>query len=908
MNKIRYTIALLAILLAAGCQKPFNEHYSELRLNSDEYQVSSDEGKCVITVYYSGAWSVSASSSAAWASVENGNNDGIGDFRLLYTKNEGPSRSCSFTLSCDNGESREISLVQKGRSGVRLEYTNSGFSIPSDAMTLRIPFTTTLSRTFVETIMPGLIPSEASGWMGNATLVMDDNLLMEEVKGYITIDLAENAGTGLRETSLNSAIIDATETVYGSPVKISQDFRKAFIMVPAGKKMRKSAAAGTITIDTNLGSLADSIKVEVTYPDGTEPFIEDLSVAGNIVSFGVGATTADRSATFTFTYNDGKGVSVTSITEFTQTVSIIKGEIPVSQMVTAFASEPVVYMGDSDEHDDFVTLYVVGGRNPNMEENINIAANEITTEENDRTFYAQDDPVNPQYAFRVQFTSSAANTLAHGDKIELVLTETTLVKDTDPDRLSVLNVSGDLVEVVESGVAITPVERTIATLTPADVYKYVRISDLEFQVKEGCFSNVREYDAIRNPFTPEGLDVNMYASNNRFAKDGAANLLFDSEGHTIYMLVNMACDWRRVADEKVPQGKGSVSGVLVHKTLPRWGGNVGPYSIRPLGRADIAMEDASGSNYTTLVSWVLTKGNNREAIVNDYSWLGGYTQGTASMDALPQNKLLATGGPQTESAVLYSENLIKQRSANATLRDPQYPITAQSGYRGLDAGDPNSAPKFGMSKGSVISISSNPSGWLEWDADGKWTGEVKGVVMEFSTAGVSGSIASVGFNVAAGRLNPDNKTNAFWQHQTSYPVTWKVQLSTSDDDGATWSDYTDAVNQATGLVEFTMQSNPWAGDALSHYYSYVASAKGAISTPADNPFGLPSYRFTLPESFFGHSKVRIRLVPTTDIVANYNSDWSLYQDASGMHAVPPSKQKQNVHNCILLEDIYVHYR
>lgn len=906
MSKNRFFILFAAALLFSCCQRPFEEHYSELRLNTDEYQVSSDEGKCVVSVYYSGSWSVALDSPVSWVEIQDASNDGIGDFRLVYTKNEGPSRSCSFTLNCDNGESREMKLVQKGRSGVSLVYGTSSIEIPSDAMTLRIPFTTTLSRNFVETIMSGLIPDEAASWISNAKLVMDENPLMATVAGYISIDLAENSGAEVRETSLNSAIVDATESVYGTAIDICQDYRKAFIDVPSNKKMRKSAAGGSIAINTNLGSLADSIKVAVSYPDGTDPFINDLAVSGSTVTFNIDATTADRSATFTFTYDDGNGVTVESVTEFLQTVSIIKGEITVAQAVEAFSTDPSPYTGASDDHDDFITLYVVGGRNPNMEENINTAANEISTEENDRTFYAQDDPVNPKYGFRVQFASSSSNSLAHGDKIELVLSETTLLKETNPDRYSIIGVSGDLVEVVDTDIEIVPVDRTVATLTDSDIYTYVKISDLEFQVKEGCFSNVREYDAITNPYTPDGMAVNMYSSNNRFAKDGAANLLFDSEGHTIYMLVNMACDWRRVTDEKVPQGVGNVAGVLVHKVLPRWGGNVGTYSIRPLNRSDIEFS-STVSNYSTLAAWVLTKGNNREAIVSDYNWLGGYTQGTASMDELPQNKLLATDGPQTESAVLYSENLVKQRSTNATLRDPQYPITAQSGYRGLDVSDPNSAPKYGMSKGSVISISSNPSGWLEWDADGKWTGGFKGIVMEFSTSGISGSLAAIGFNIASGRLNPDNKTNAFWQHQTSYPVTWKVQLAVSDD-GANWSEYSDAVNQATGLAEFTMQSNPWAGAGLSHYYNYTSSAKAAISTPADNPFGLPSYRFALPASFFGHSKVKIRIVPTTDVVATYNADWGLFQDAAQMHAVAPGKQKQNVHNNILIEDIYIQYK
>ena len=895
----RIILLIAAVLsVASACQRPYEKEYPELQLSSDEVIVKADEGKCVVTVYYSGEWTVEPASDASWVRIEDGSAAGVGDFRLVYTKNEGPSRSCPFNIKLDIGGTREFTLVQKGRSGVSLAYANTNYTLSGDAITLHIPFTTTLSKNFLDSMTAGLVPSEAASWVSGARIGENE----------LIVNLAENTGAGPRSVTLNSYLTDAVGDIYGQPVEITQDNRNAYISVPESKRMRKSAAIGTIAIDTNLGSFADSIKVTVSYPSATEAFVQDVKLKDGRLDFSIGASEIDRSARFTFIYDNGAGIHLEQTTDLLQTTSIVKEEIPVSALVAAFRDEPVQYLSSSDESDDFVTLYVVGGRNPNMEENLNTDANTITTDENDRTFYAQDDPENPTVGFRIRFSSPEANHLSHGDRIELVLSETTLLREASPQRHSILDVSPDLVEVVETDVTMRPVQKTLSTLSPQDTYTYVKVSGLEFQVKEGCFSNVREYDAVRNPYTPDGMQPNQYSSNNQFAKDGAANLLFDADGNVIYMLVNMACEWRRLTDEKVPQGVGDVAGVLVHSTLPRWGGNVGLYSIRPLTREDIEFDGGSSSNYNTLAAWVLTKGNNREAIIADYNWLGGYVQGEGGQEQLPQNKLLATHGPQTETAVLYSENLMPQRSNNSTLKDPQYPITAQSGYRGLEASDPNSAPKFGMSKGSVISISSNPSGWLEWDGDGNWTGGVKGVVLEFSTEGVSGSLASIGFNAAAGRMNPDNKTNAFWQHQTSYPVSWKVQMAVSDDGGATWSAWSDARNQATGDVEFTMQSNPWAGNSLSHYYSYTAGTKGTISTPADNPFGIPSYRFALPPSFFGHARVRVRLVPATDIVATYNSDWSLPQDAAQMHAVPPSKQKQNVHNNILLEDIYIQYR
>lgn len=79
--------------------------------------------------------------------------------------------------------------------------------------------------------------------------------------------------------------------------------------------------------------------------------------------------------------------------------------------------------------------------------------------------------------------------------------------------------------------------------------------------------------------------------------------------------------------------------------------------------------------------------------------------------------------------------------------------------------------------------------------------------MEFSTAGVGGSAAAVSFSTAAGK-HSTNEAACSWTNASSYPVYWKVEYATSAD-GATWSDYTEAVNAATGERGFEMRSLPW---------------------------------------------------------------------------------------------------
>ena len=911
------TIILLGLVaLMAACQTRFEESYDSLKMSSDSLIVSSDAGKFPVTVYYSGKWSASPDGSVSWAELSDTRNEGVASFKVAYSKNEGPSRMFRINIKCDNGDTRVLKVTQKGRSGVSLVWDSSQIEFPAESVNLRAHFNTTLTRSFVEQMMEELVPDDASDWIHGISLEMDENPLMARVEGWINLAADENTTGVCRRTELRTEIVDALGIRYGENIQIVQDSLKAWIAADSVKVMRKYAATATLQFDHNLGVFADSIKTSVSFQEGEPGFISNLKNGDRQLTFDVSQTDNDRRALVTLSCNvPGAGIDVSCSTEIRQTVSILKREVPLSMLINAFSSGKTKWESVSEDYDDYITLYVVGGANPNMEENINTAPNTITTSENDRTFYVQDAVENPSAGFRVQLSDPEGNRFAHGDKIELVLTETSLLSESEPLRRTIGNVAAELIETVSSGNVIVPVERTLATLGDEDVYTYCKVDGLEFQVKQGSFTNVREYDAILNPLN-EDLNLSpksVTKADNQFAKDGSANLLFDSEGHAVYMLVNMGCAWRRPSGETVPQGVGSVAGVIVHKELPRWGGNVGRYSIRPLSRDDIDISpDGFDSPFSNLAEWVLTKGNNREAIINDYNWLGGYAQGLNGTE-LNQNKLLATGGPQTESAVLYSENLRPQKSTNATLTDPQYPITAQSGYRGLDVSNPDSAPMYGMSKGSVISFSSNPAGWLQWDDDKKWTGGFNGIVMEFSTTGVNGSLAAVGFNIAGGRLDSSTKANAWGQHISSFPVYWKVEMQTSDDGGSTWSEPQDAVNQATGLSGFEMRTVPFAADGTAgtnnlglNYYNYLSTAKTGYSTPADCAFGIVTYRYTLPSTFFGHSRVRVRILPTSDVIASMNEDWTAGIASQGIKA--SLSQKQNVHSNILLEDVYIQYK
>ena len=184
--------------------------------------------------------------------------------------------------------------------------------------------------------------------------------------------------------------------------------------------------------------------------------------------------------------------------------------------------------------------------------------------------------------------------------MKILLDGVTLSRESDPMRYTLRGLKAGNIEKAAEASALEPKARTIATLTDDDIYTYCALSGLEFSVKEGAYTNVREYDAIGNP-----CNANLsFAGGTQAqkAKDGAANLLYDGDNDAIYMLVNMNCGWRRTG-RSVPQGVGTVSGIVVHTPMERWGGNVGRYSIRPFDEADIDIPRAAASAYATLGEW-----------------------------------------------------------------------------------------------------------------------------------------------------------------------------------------------------------------------------------------------------------------------------------------------------------------
>ena len=845
--------------------REYEMEYDTLRLDFKEMSVAADKTKALLSVYYSGNWTASILEDTDWAELETTSGSGITANRVLMRKNTGPSRKTVITVKADNGNVWTVDLTQKAASGAYLKFDEDALTLPAESFELSIPVVTNMGEEYVSRMFAGFV---GDAYAGAVSYELSEPEIIEEgvTRRILSVDLSENESGQPREIEL---IANLEGTVFGDTLNIFQHAEKAFLNVSESSILvNRFAADRSFTVEHNLGSLTDSVKVS-----SQDEFLSGLDFDDGAVSYSISETETERTAVISMSI-DALGISIEKSVSITQVTELQPRTIDASALKSLFTEGSHEYAPE-DIYKDNVELYVIGGAgNPNMDQNINTGPNEITTDENDRTVYMQDAASGAVHGFRVKFADPEDNTLKdlkHGDKIRLELMGTTLIRESDPERYTIDGLKVSNVEVLESENEIRPNVRTISSLTSADVYTYCTLEGLEFQVKKGKVANIRE--------TATG------------SMDGAANLLYDGDGNGIYLLVNTACDWRR---NDIPQGECNLSGVIVNQYMPRWGGNMGSYSIRPLKTDDI--EDKGGdSGWTSLAEWVLDKNT---VSTGEYTWKHGPDNeegysGISGVD-LVQNKMKATDG---SDAWLYSENLDGHLAKTSIHQKSATPVTLEYGYRGSRV-DENE----GMSTGSALMFWGNASGWFQWDGSSRIQDKYNGLVMEFSTSSVSSaSYVSVGFSTAAGYVSGTGEPAP--QSMSSFPVYWTVEYSVGDSD--TW---TEVDNSATMNAGFEMRSVPGTMKAISKAPHYLTTTKIPIDTQCDTGFVFVPYRFTLPPEILGKSKVRVRIRPSSDIIMTFNEDWKAGLTSEQLHAVAQSKQVTNVNHGVILEDVMIQYR
>ncbi|MBQ7517905.1 MAG: BACON domain-containing protein [Bacteroidales bacterium] len=946
----KYLIVLLAIF-SVSCQQKFKEQW-DLTLDRESLVLSSTTESTHFTIYCTDNWTVRVVTGEDWITLSRTSGSGVTEIYLSFTPNPGLSRKGELEV-VSAGITKTLQIMQyPGIALPTIAFAKKDLSFPSSSFAVQIPFDTNIpldyfdkSETRVEYI------EGADGWLSNLSVVTSSEPSPEEAgmpdgkRCQLLVTLRNNLSELPRQAKVVLYTDDGFGEFFKDSILVNQSSYAPFLAMPVTEdKVSRDGISRNWHLDTNLTDVLNDESVSVTYPMGDTPFLSDLKMYNGTLSYTVAPNPGStrRRAIVSVGCTDKSGREIKTSLNLEQ-----KMEVPVALTIPELRSRfpSTGIFNDAAGTEAYVEgIIECDGGEPNVDQNLQYGttvdgyavtvidtsatgskptANSIFTTENDRTNYLQDAEGN--YGLRLKYLRASENICRKGDKVRVYLNKVKVICESSPTRYTLGNLS--TVDVISSGNALPSKQRTVSGLEDNDIYTTVTLMDMEFQIKRGTYGNVREYDAVENPVN---MGLNAGTNQARKSKDGAANLLFDRSGKGIYMLLNMNTLWRWDAKNKkrrtVPQGSGTVTGVIVHQEMARWGGDIGRYSIRPITDKDISMGVTSSNGFHDLVEWTFTRKN---WSINQYSWnantttLGGYnTSGKPSDAQITQNKLNATAvsGMTNETgdvASLYSEN-VRQMEKWAS-GDAQYPVKPAWGYRGFLVTDYNKTTienaqdqTFGMSAGSVIQYLLNPSGFYEWNGT-TWTGKTYGIVAEFTTEGKSGSQAAISFSIAGGVLDR-SVANISWRNSHSFPLDWAVEYATSSD-GTNWTSWSKATNAATGLQSFEMRTVPFCVSNVSSYVSFHSTTTSTFYTNIDNGFGLVPYRFTLPASILNQKRVKVRIVPTTLRMASWNAggdpNWARgigYRNEQ----ITPTFEISSInldHYCgICLEDVLIQYK
>lgn len=437
----------------------------------------------------------------------------------------------------------------------------------------------------------------------------------------------------------------------------------------------------------------------------------------------------------------------------------------------------------------FEAVVVSDYRSPNMELNPNISQSQVDLGENLRTAYVQS--LDGRYGFRLRFSGIYENRLSKNSHVRINPEGCLLTGQLEPECYTIEGIRMSNIEILDGDVNVTPKRKRIGELTDDDLYTLVTLEQVEFSQKQGSYANVYE-GVVQSSW------VNAFSRPLRFV-DGWASLLKDSENRDIYMLVNTKCTWRR--GTRVPGGSGSITGIVVHTPMRRYGGNMGRYSIRPRDEEDIVVsDDSSTSYYQTIVEW--NWNDNKAGIMRleDPDSAGSIT-----------NRILADVG----TGFLSTDSGAKLRF------DTEYDVS------GIQDGG-------GMRKNGALRLDSETRKWFELDKKGHLV-NVRSILIECATEGLSGRGICFDFSFVAG----NHDINRSW----GFPVDWKIEYSI---DGNSFME----VDRRFILrpVVYTNRSMSNVGHRQLSY---------------DAALGFTEYSVPLPISLLGQKRVVIKLSPAS---------------------------------------------
>lgn len=435
---------------------------------------------------------------------------------------------------------------------------------------------------------------------------------IEEGEEWMCFENGETSYTGSREDEFLVVSVDANRTIMRSgKIVLNRLHRTVEIEVSQVGILSEdfSIEHQNLSIGAEGGSLSakvltlagpDDIIIEPEYVEPEQgQWISQARMENNYLKFHVAENLSEdvRHAVITVSK---KGTSMS-------------GKIQVSQASagTDYFETSIVGLKElageqgSVRFDQHVRLAGAIIINDNIEgngaENRNITSTMQDLTLADRTLYVSD--AEGTMGVKLEFEKGAELLVRRFDHIDVDLYGAVLTKESDPERYVITGIPGSAILKDETGSESDVVVKTrkMSELVDSDIYTLVELTDCEIPIRKG-------------PYV--GVNLEHYCVINKYPM-----VIRDKDGNDMHMVVNTTCAWHRNCI--MPQGSGSITGVLVHEHCDNfeWDqakadqivatglslnyvndiGDIGRYQIRPVRKEDIKINPDFEDGFSDLI-------------------------------------------------------------------------------------------------------------------------------------------------------------------------------------------------------------------------------------------------------------------------------------------------------------------
>lgn len=386
--------------------------------------------------------------------------------------------------------------------------------------------------------------------------------------------------------------------------------------------------------------------------------------------------------------------------------------------------------------------------------------------------------------------ASAEVDMHRGDRVELWLMDMEAVECSEGMfKYTVFSNLTDGHIITKEAGDFLPRKLSIGQLTYNDVFTLVELEDVEIAPLHGAFTNFKESSPSSNATSSThviykdyaGQKVNWMKSFPEYYRFYPTPVI-DAEGEVINMYVSPAASW---AHESYPQGKGSLTGIVVRDCLSNFDIDETDLGIRPLCREDVAISaDRENGLTATLVDFTFD------------CYRAGTVDQTYVMEEDGVQKFLPSI-QQTTSAVPCTFSRVGAKKISRYYSGTET-VGFQDKFRG-DVGMHLTDGNNGRALGIVTQVPGNST--------------VTFLLENLCTKGITGALSFL-VETNANKNNPYN------------PVRAKVSYSF---DGEQWTDINDS--EIKFLCQFDRDGN---GEAGNREAAHIPGMKlHCISLPAD---------------------------------------------------------------------------